>query len=84
MLRGPTGIPAGEWTIGLDMPLSGDFSDGGIAVRNAVQLAIDEANEDGVAEGVQLVLQPYDDGGGGEAEHPDPDAWRRQRHGDGG
>ena len=60
VLRGPTGIPAGEWTIGLDMPLSGGFEGGGIAVRNAVQLAIDEANEDGVADGVQLVLQPYD------------------------
>jgi class 3 adenylate cyclase/ABC-type branched-subunit amino acid transport system substrate-binding protein len=74
VLRGPTGIPAGEWTIGLDMPLSGGFEGGGIAVRNAVQLAIDEANEDGVAEGVQLVLQPYDDGGSGEEQDPDPTA----------
>jgi len=72
VLRGPTGIPAGAWTIGLDMPLSGAFADGGIAVRNAVQLAIDEANEDGVADGVQLVLQPYDHAGGGEEQLPDP------------
>jgi branched-chain amino acid transport system substrate-binding protein len=70
-LRGPTGIPAGEWAIGLDMPLSGVFADGGIPVRNAVQLAIDEANEDGVADGVQLVLQPYDHAGGGEEQFPD-------------
>ena len=73
VLRGPTGIPAGEWTIGLDMPLSGVFADGGIPVRNAVQLAIDEANEDGVADGVQLVLQPYDHAGGGEEQFPDPE-----------
>ena len=66
VLRGPTGLPAGEWTIGLDMPLSGGFAGGGVAVRNAVQLAIDEANEDGVADGVQLVLQPYDHAGDGE------------------
>ena len=72
VLRGPTGIPAGEWTIGLDMPLSGVFADAGIAVRNAVQLAIDEANENGVGDGVQLVLQPYDHAGGGEEQFPDP------------
>ncbi|HET7686102.1 MAG TPA: ABC transporter substrate-binding protein, partial [Candidatus Limnocylindria bacterium] len=72
VLRGPTGIPPGEWIIGLDMPLSGSFADGGIAVRNAVQLAIDEANEDGVADGVELVMQPYDHGGGREAQFPDP------------
>ena len=72
VLRGPTGIPAGEWTIGLDMPLSGVFADDGIAMRNAVQLAIDEANEDGVADGVQLVLQPYDHAGRGEEQLPDP------------
>lgn len=73
VLRGPTGIPAGEWTIGLDMPLSGGFAESGIAVRNAVQLAIDEANEDGVADDVQLVLQSYDHAGSGEEQLPDPE-----------
>ena len=73
VLRGPTGLPAGEWTIGLDMPLSGGFGGGGIAVRNAVQLAIDEANEDGVADGVQLVLQSYDHAGAEDEEVPDPE-----------
>jgi class 3 adenylate cyclase/ABC-type branched-subunit amino acid transport system substrate-binding protein len=58
---GTSGLPSGMWTIGLDMPLSGALADGGIPVRNAVQLAIDEANEASPDDGVELVLEPYDD-----------------------
>lgn len=43
-LRPPTGLPEGPWTIGTHMPLSGPLASEGIAVRNAVRLAIDEAN----------------------------------------
>jgi class 3 adenylate cyclase/ABC-type branched-subunit amino acid transport system substrate-binding protein len=65
---GASGLPSGTWTIGLDMPLSGALADGGIPVRNAVQLAIDEANDASPDDGVELVLEPYDDAGrvGGE------------------
>ena len=79
-----TGLPAGEWTIGVDMPLSGGFAGGGVAVRNAVQLAIDEANEEGVADGVQLFWEPYDHAGVTEEERSRSRARRRQRDGDGG
>ena len=44
----------------------------GVALRNAVQLAIDEANESGELEGIELVLEPYDDAGLGPEKLPDP------------
>ncbi len=72
-LRGPSGLPPGEWAIGLDLPLSGAFADGGVPVRNAVQLAIDQANGAGDLEGVELVLRPYDDAGAEGEQLPDPD-----------
>jgi branched-chain amino acid transport system substrate-binding protein len=56
-----SGLPPGTWTIGLDMPLSGEFALGGIPVRNAVQLAVDEANAADPNDGVELALEPYDD-----------------------
>ena len=59
-----TGLPSGRWTIGVHMPLSGDAASEGIAVRNAVQLAIDQANEAGRLAGVELALKAYDTGGG--------------------
>src|SRR5688500_15416067 len=72
-LRGPSGIPPGEWTIGLDLPLSGVFAEAGVPVRNAVQLAIDEANDAAVLEGVELVLQVYDDTAESGEQLPDAD-----------
>jgi class 3 adenylate cyclase len=71
-LRGSTGLPPGTWTFGLDGPLSGALGPEGVAMRNAVQLAIDEANDAGVLEGVELVLETYDDSGLGGEELPDP------------
>ena len=50
------------WTIGVHMPLSGEGASEGIAVRNAVQLAIDQANDAGRLAGVELALKAYDTG----------------------
>jgi branched-chain amino acid transport system substrate-binding protein len=72
-LRGSTELPPGQWTIALEAPLSGVIGPEGVALRNAVQLALDEANVAGVLEGVELVLEPYDDAGLGEELLPDPD-----------
>jgi branched-chain amino acid transport system substrate-binding protein len=44
-------------------PLSGPLSSVGIAVRDSVQLAIDEANSKGTVAGWRLVLDPVDDQG---------------------
>jgi class 3 adenylate cyclase/ABC-type branched-subunit amino acid transport system substrate-binding protein len=69
----PSGLPRGEWTIALDVPLTGVLAAEGVAIRNAVQLAIDEANESGALEGVELVLEPYDHAGDTGEGVPDPD-----------
>ena len=57
-----TGLPSGPWTIGVHMPISGDRASEGIAVRNAVQLAVDQANEAGGVEGVELAVKAHDTG----------------------
>ena len=59
----PAGLPAGTWTIGLDMPLSGVAQSRGEPMRNAAQLAIDDANTAGGILGSFLSLVPYDDAG---------------------
>ena len=61
-LRPSTGLPSGPWTIGVHMPLSGPAAADGIAVRNAVRLAVDQANEAGGVAGVQLASKAYDTG----------------------
>jgi branched-chain amino acid transport system substrate-binding protein len=58
------GLPPGNWTIGLDAPLSGAAAFRGVPMRNAVQLAIDDANEAGGILGSPLTLEAYDDAGG--------------------
>jgi ABC-type branched-subunit amino acid transport system substrate-binding protein/class 3 adenylate cyclase len=63
-LHPSAGLPAGDWTIGLDMPLSGSSAFRGLPTRNAVQLAIDDANAAGGIFGSQLRLEEYDDAGG--------------------
>ena len=63
------GLPSGPWTIGVHMPISGDLASDGIAVRNAVQLAVDHANEAGGVEGVELTAKAHDTGGD-EGEDP--------------
>jgi class 3 adenylate cyclase/ABC-type branched-subunit amino acid transport system substrate-binding protein len=58
-----TGLPEGRWTIGVHVPLTGPAASEGIAVRNAVQLALEEAsNRDFL--GVELVSKAYDVGSG--------------------
>lgn len=62
-LSHPSGLPAGPWKIALDMPLSGDSKDRGIPVRNAVRLALDQANASGGVAGTRLTLEVRDDAG---------------------
>ncbi len=70
-LRPSTGLPSGTWTVGVDMPLTGSGAGPyGIGVRNAVRLAIDEANAAGGVAGVDLALKAYDTSG--EEGAPDP------------
>jgi branched-chain amino acid transport system substrate-binding protein len=59
----PPGLPPGTWTIGLDMPLSGQAAPRGQPMRNAAQLAIDATNTAGGILGSQLALDIYDDAG---------------------
>ena len=56
-------LPRGPWTIGLEMPMTGNGGQRGIAARNAVQLAIDDINGAGGMLGVQLALDVRDDAG---------------------
>jgi len=61
-MKPASGLPPGPWTIGLDMPLVGESADGGLAVRDAVQMAVDEVNAAGGIGGSQLVLDARNDG----------------------
>jgi branched-chain amino acid transport system substrate-binding protein len=72
--RPSTGLPSGRWTIGVHVPTSGEAASNGIAVRNAVQLAVDQANDEGRLDGVELALEAYDTGGTGLADDPDKGA----------
>jgi class 3 adenylate cyclase/ABC-type branched-subunit amino acid transport system substrate-binding protein len=65
-----TGLPEGRWTIGVHVPTSGPAGSEGIAIRNAVQLAVDEANESGRLAGVELVAKAYDLGPSERGEDP--------------
>ena len=63
-LQPSTGLPSGPWTIGVHVPISGvTATEGSISVRNAVQLAIDQANKAGGVAGVELALKAHDTGG---------------------
>ena len=59
--RGAAGLPPGTWKIGLDLPLTGDDGPRGLPMKNAVMLAIDQANAAGGIGGAQLGLAAYDD-----------------------
>jgi branched-chain amino acid transport system substrate-binding protein len=59
----PAGLPPGTWTVGLDMPLTGIAAALGQPMRNAAQLAIDDANREGGIVGSSLTLEAYDDAG---------------------
>ena len=58
-----SGLPRGQWKLGLDMPLTGDAEARGTPVMNAVRLAIDQANAAGGIDGVRLSLVSRDDVG---------------------
>jgi branched-chain amino acid transport system substrate-binding protein len=68
---GVAGLPSGTtWKIGLDMPLSGEDSFRGIPVRNAVKLAIEDANNAGGVKGSKLALSILDDAGPPRGQDP--------------
>lgn len=60
-LRSPAGSAEGVIKIGLDLPLSGIDGASAIPARNAVVLAIDEANRRGLPGGFKLELADLDD-----------------------
>ncbi len=60
-IRGSPGIPPGPWKIGVDGPLTGPVASGGTSSKNAVALAIDQANAAGGIGGAQLELAAFDD-----------------------
>jgi branched-chain amino acid transport system substrate-binding protein len=70
VFRGSAGLPAGPWKIGVDMPLTGDVGVGGTASKNAVALAIDQANAAGGIGGAQLELAAFDDATGTSPQDP--------------
>lgn len=55
-------LPRKEWTIGLDMPLTGAFSRYGQPISQAVQMAIDDINDAGGIDGSTLAIMSRDDG----------------------
>jgi len=71
-LRPAAGLPAGPWTIAVDLPLSGVYAKDATSLRNAVQLALDEANRGKRFPGVDLRLAPYDDASPAGEGMPDP------------
>jgi class 3 adenylate cyclase len=60
---GSPALPPGAWKLGLDMPLSGDAAFRGTPMRNAVQLAIKDANAAGGIDGSHLGMDIFDDPG---------------------
>ncbi len=48
-------------TLGVMAPLSGDLSTDGVSARNAVTLAVDEANKSGAIPGWRIELSAHDD-----------------------
>jgi branched-chain amino acid transport system substrate-binding protein len=59
--RGSSGLPSGPWKIGLDMPFSGPV-DYGAPARDALRLAVAQANAAGGIGGARIVLESRDDG----------------------
>jgi branched-chain amino acid transport system substrate-binding protein len=69
LTRAPAGLPAGTWTLGLDMPLTGQAADRGQPIRDAVRLAIQDAGPTG---GARLSMREYDDAGDNTPNGQDP------------
>jgi branched-chain amino acid transport system substrate-binding protein len=62
-IRPAAGLPPGTWKIGMDVPLSGPLGPHGGPMRDAAQLAVDDANAAGGVFGSKLVFEAHDDGG---------------------
>jgi branched-chain amino acid transport system substrate-binding protein len=62
-LRPAAGLPPGSWKIAVDLPLSGNGSSRGTPMKNAAELAIDQANAAGGIGSAQLTLEAFDDMG---------------------
>lgn len=60
--RPAAGLPLGDWTIAVHVPLSGDDADAGKSIIDAVQLAVDDANASGILVPAQLVVDARDEG----------------------
>jgi branched-chain amino acid transport system substrate-binding protein len=60
--RPAAGLPAGDWTIAVHVPLSGDDADDGKAIVDAVQLAVDDTNASGALAPAHLVVDARDEG----------------------
>jgi branched-chain amino acid transport system substrate-binding protein len=58
---GVAGLPPGSWRVGLELPISKQMAFRGIPMRNAIQLAIDDANRGGGIHGTQLSMTIFDD-----------------------
>jgi branched-chain amino acid transport system substrate-binding protein len=56
------GLPPGTWTIGVLVPLSGDGRAFGEGLRNAVELALDDAKSNALLGEATLVLDVRDEG----------------------
>jgi class 3 adenylate cyclase/ABC-type branched-subunit amino acid transport system substrate-binding protein len=72
--RPSTGLPSGKWTIGVHVPTSGSGGPFGTPIRNAVHLAVNQANEAGRLAGVELAAKAYDTGSSDMGEDPDKGA----------
>jgi class 3 adenylate cyclase/ABC-type branched-subunit amino acid transport system substrate-binding protein len=62
--RPSTGLPSGPFTIGVHVPLSGTGASYGIAIRNAVQLAVDQRSADGALADMDIRVKAFDTGNG--------------------
>ena len=61
LAQGRGTLPQMEWTIGVDMPLSGARAPYGQPVRNAVEMAVDDVNAAGGIDGSTLAALVMDD-----------------------
>lgn len=70
VLRHSSGLPKGPWKFGLDMPLTGPAKRRGLTVRNAVELALNQANASGGVGGVRPTLDIRNDAGPPSGQSP--------------
>jgi branched-chain amino acid transport system substrate-binding protein len=61
-MRPAQALPPGPWKIGLDLPLSGRDEDLGRGIAQAVELALDEVNEQGGIGGARFEIDARDHG----------------------